>query len=153
MVGVLRGQQHISRKNLPKYPPSGCVQWVTFCFTTGVHVCLQVHSGRTSRATSSANQWTTSTLFWTQWSGDFVIKWQLCWLGQNKVMNAALGGRAKARFPNSAYTVELPRATTFRKRPPPMSYCRFKTPKLSRSKLVLGLGVGGGGTPNFKWRG
>ena len=67
-------------------------------------------------------------------------------MGQNKVMNSALGGRAQAHFPNSAYTVELPRATTFRKRPPPMSDFRFKTPKRSRSKpKSWSLGWGGGG--------
>ena len=68
-------------------------------------------------------------------------------------MNAALEGRAQAHFPNSAYTVELPRATTFRKRPHPLSDCRFKIPQRSRSKAKswsLDWGEGGGGTPDFK---
>ena len=71
-------------------------------------------------------------------------------------MNSALGGRAQAHFPNSAYTVELPRATTFRKRPHSLSDCRFKIPQRSRSKPKSwsfgwgGWGGGGGGYSGFQ---
>ena len=54
-------------------------------FNLATDCSLQLHSCGFVGETSSANQWETTTLSWSEWSGNFVVKQWLCRLGQNKV--------------------------------------------------------------------